>query len=153
MRSNRTSKILIAKTLLNLILIFAFGATSVDKELNIKIVVSNDVSLKCISESQIIDIYTLKMQVWWDGKPIQAFALEDTTKEHAIFIKQYFNSFPYVITQMWEKVKSAGIYGRTPIVLKSSVDMYRVISNTVGGIGYIDEAFKGNLKVIDLCKG
>lgn len=102
----------------------------------VRIVVNDSIPLNLISRSELRSIFSMHQRRLSDGTPLTVFVLPDQDKRHYLFTKQILNLLPYVLRDTWDRQVFTGT-GKAPIVVESQEELLRLLSQTVGGIGYI----------------
>lgn len=91
-----------------------------------------------LSRNLLGSIFGMRLRVWQNGLPIQVFVLPDDAPVHTLFAKQQLNIFPYQLRARWDRLTFTGT-GQAPITVRSEDEMYALIANTPGAIGYLSE--------------
>lgn len=81
-------------------------------------------------------IYSMRMQTWPDGDPIQVFVLPDNSQAHKLFCKELLRTLPRHLRKNWDRLVFSGI-AQAPSAVTSTTAMKQKIANTPGAIGYI----------------
>lgn len=106
------------------------------------VVVNANVEEKSISSDNLRNIFILRKLKWSNGTPIRVFVLKDTAELHSDFSKKLVDAFPYQLRRFWDRATFSGT-GSAPTTIESVDDMYTMIENTPGAIGYVDVIKKG----------
>ncbi len=98
---------------------------------------------KHLTVRELRAIYSLRLKQWPNGLPITVVALSNDSILHNDFCKKILRVFPHQLKLGWDRVTFSGL-GRPPIIAKNKDEMYEIIKNTPGAIGYIDQINKNS---------
>lgn len=101
----------------------------------LEIIVNSNVAADSVDIAVARSIFTRKLTRWQDGSTIRVFVLADNHPAHREFVKEKLGLFPYQLRQIWDRMVFSGIE-EAPEVVETIGDMYQVIKETPGAIGY-----------------
>lgn len=81
-------------------------------------------------------IFGMRLRSWPDGTPIKVFVLSDDAKLHVSFSKKKLEIYPHQLRDAWDRLVYSGT-GQAPIRVASEEEMRKMVSGTVGAIGYL----------------
>ncbi|MDP5135772.1 substrate-binding domain-containing protein [Rheinheimera baltica] len=102
------------------------------------VVVNTSVPLDALTQPQLRGIFTMRQTQWPDGSPITVVILPASNELHQRFSREQLRLFPYQLNNIWDKLSFSGI-GNRPVVAEDFDAMLRILSNTPGSIGYIEQ--------------
>ncbi len=106
--------------------------------------------IKAMTVSQLRRIYTMRQLRWANNVPIVVFVLPSKHLVHNYFSKKSLKIFPYKLDRIWNKLTFSGL-GVAPKVVQSQAELQKVVSETPGAIGYVEEVNKDeNVNVIQI---
>ena len=117
-----------------LILLFLFFAV-INSNAQVAVIANKSVPLEEISESILLDIYSGDIRWWENGDPVVVFDLEQKTEVKTEFYN-FLGKSTSRMKSIWLKKMLSG-EGEPPEALKSEEEMLKIVSETVGAIGFI----------------
>lgn len=133
---------LIRISLLFVVLNLPFGKAVADS-----VIVSQDVKEQTLNRNVLLAVFSMRVTRWPDGRPIRVFVLPDRHPLHDLFVKEHLQIFPYQLRNNWDRQVFTGT-GSEPEQVDTMEEMYRMVSQTDGAIGYISDSFKLNLEQV-----
>lgn len=100
------------------------------------VVVHPTVALNSPSRNLLRSIFSMRLNRWPDGSPIEVLVLPDTHPVHQNFAKQVLGIFPYQLRQSWDRAVYSGT-GVAPTQVETPEEMRRRVAETPGAIGYL----------------
>ena len=101
-----------------------------------EIIVHPSVQRSTISVRELRAIYGLRLNRWRSGEPIKVFVYSAGNAEHASFCKNILKIFPHQLQAAWDRATFSGT-GQAPVKVRSMEEMFQVVSQTPGAIGYV----------------
>lgn len=101
------------------------------------VIVSSDVRLESVSRQFLLSVFSMRLNYWDDGTPVQVFVFPDDHSVHHTFTKRYLGVFPYQLRNHWDRAVFTGS-GSAPVEVADTEQMLEMISSRKGAIGYID---------------
>jgi ABC-type phosphate transport system substrate-binding protein len=111
-----------------------------------------DINKSELARDELVRIYAMKKRTWENGTPVKVFILSRSSQVHRDFITGTLKMQPFQLNRLWNRLVFSGI-GVAPTELVSQQEMVAKVRNTVGAIGYIDEAFTTQEQWQDLMVG
>lgn len=105
---------------------------------SIVMVTSAQNTTQTLAKHTLRAIYSMKTNVWPDGKELVLVVLEDSAYLHKSFCLEVLGLLPVHLRRSWDRKIFSG-RGTPPIVAQSPEEMIRILSNTEGAIGYISQ--------------
>ncbi len=133
---------LIRISLLFVVLNLPFGKAVADS-----VIVSQDVKEQTLNRNVLLAVFSMRVTRWPDGRPIRVFVLPDRHPLHDLFVKEHLQIFPYQLRNNWDRQVFTGT-GSEPEQVDTMEEMYRMVSQTDGAIGYISDSSKLNLEQV-----
>jgi len=134
-------------SLIRISLFFLVLGLSSGQALADSVIVSLDVKEQAINKNFLLAAFSMRITRWPDGRPIRVFVLPDRNDLHQRFLKKHLQVFPYQLRNNWDRQVYTGT-GSFPVTVNSMEEMYRMVSQTEGSIGYIADSFKLNLEKV-----
>ena len=113
---------------------FLFFAV-INSNAQVAVIANKSVPLEEISESELLDIYSGDIRWWENGDPVVVFDLEQKTEVKSEFYN-FLGKSTSRMKSIWLKKMLSG-EGEPPEALKSEEEMLKIVSETVGAIGFI----------------
>jgi ABC-type phosphate transport system substrate-binding protein len=107
--------------------------------------------IESLSHTSLRAIFSMRLRQWPGDGPVTVYVLPDRDTTHVSFSKQILRIYPYVLRETWDRLVFTGT-GTAPIEAKTQDDLLRLVSNTPGAIGYIENGQPpgGKVKVIEI---
>jgi len=116
----------------------------------VSIIGHQSVDVKSLTTSQLRRIYTMRQVQWSNNVRIKVYVLPSNHLIHKNFCKENLRIFPYQLDRIWNKLTFSGL-GVAPTVVKTPLELLKIVSTTPGAIGYIDDVNEeGNVNVIEI---
>ncbi|WP_271271405.1 hypothetical protein [Aliamphritea hakodatensis] len=113
------------------------------------VIVSPDVDTASVSRQLLLSVFSMRLNYWQDGVPVEVYVFADDDPAHLSFTKRYLRVFPYQLRAVWDRAVFTGS-GDAPHQVFSAEEMLQKISAGKGAIGYVDGDLKGteNVRVV-----
>ncbi|WP_245756546.1 hypothetical protein [Amphritea atlantica] len=128
-------------SLIRMSLLYIVLGLSAGQALADSVIVSLDVKAQAINKNFLLAAFAMRITRWPDGRPIRVFVLPDRHPLHQRFVKQRLQVFPYQLRNNWDRQVFTGT-GAFPVTVDNMEEMYRMVSQTEGSIGYIADSVK-----------
>ncbi len=101
-----------------------------------EVVVNPSLNEENLTLNALRAIFGMRLRSWPDGTPIKVFVLSDEAKLHVSFSKKKLEIYPHQLRDAWDRLVYSGT-GQAPIKVASVKEMRKMVSSTVGAIGYL----------------
>jgi ABC-type phosphate transport system substrate-binding protein len=105
----------------------------------IVVIANKAVNLSKISRDELRPIFQTKKDTWPDGTPVRVFNLPESSSVRQAFDGAVLGLDPDRAARYWVDRRIRG-GERPPQTAPSASAMIKVVSNTAGGLGYVDAA-------------
>lgn len=102
------------------------------------IIVHATVDVSVLSQAELRALFTMRTTRWSDQTPVHVVVLSDRDPLHRTFVKSTLGMFPYQLRMIWDRNTFSG-KAYPPITVPSREHMLKVIQQTPGAVGYLDE--------------
>ena len=101
-----------------------------------QVIVHPSVVNSSVNSHTLSRIYAMQLKNWNDGQSIKVFVLPSKNQTHRQFTLRKLKLQSHQLDRLWNRLIFTGT-GRTPIVVKSELEMIEKVKTTPGGIGYV----------------
>lgn len=104
-----------------------------------------------LSVSTLRAIFSMRVRSWSDKQAVHVYVLPDRHDAHIAFSKSVLRIYPYVLRDTWDRMVFTGT-GQAPIEVANMQILIRLVAETPGAIGYINEEIPSNekLKILEI---
>ena len=127
------------KRLIFLAALFLFSVSKAEN--SIDIVSGDTVKTDSLTYPEVYDIFLFQNDLWPDGSPITVVTYPLHSPEHREFLFQYTGINYLGYSRRYNNRIDSG-RGKPPIIVKDSFGMADAVSETEGGVGYIEKRIR-----------
>ena len=118
------------------------GDRGTNNDQTVQVIVNHSIDVSTLSQYKLRTLFGMRLPSWPNGTAVRVFVLPDDHPLHRRFAKQQLGVFPHQLRRAWNNLIYSGL-GQAPTVVATEQEMRDRVSQTPGGVGYINAGAVG----------